>query len=114
MVNSDLNQTIYVVMTTEEDKKNACKIANSLLEEKLIPCVSFKNIESHFWWQGKINQSKEVQLIIKCVKEKLNMVCNKISELHSYKVPEIIYFPVSAKKNYYQWATSFEKKILDS
>ena len=106
MVYSNSNQLIYFIITTELDKYKACKIANLLLEEKLIPCVSFKNVESHFWWEGKINQSKEVQLIIKCKEEKLNVVCNKISENHSYEVPEIICFPVSVNKDYYHWMNS--------
>ena len=103
---SDLNQEIYLVITTEVDKKNASQLANLLLKEKLIPCVNFKNIESHFWWEGNINQSQEVQLMIKCKKENLDIVCNKISELHSYEIPEIIYFRVSAIKNYHDWVNS--------
>ena len=103
---SDFNQEIYFVITTEADKQNASKLANLLLREKLIPCVTFKNIESHFWWKGEINQSKEVQLMIKCKEENVNRVCNKISEWHSYDLPEIIYFRVSANKNYHQWVNS--------
>ena len=106
MTLSSFNQEIYLVITTECDKKNASKLANLLLREKLIPCVTFKNIESHFWWEGNINQSKEVQLMIKCKKENLDNVCNKISEWHSYEIPEIIYFRVSANKNYYHWVNS--------
>ena len=103
---SDFNQEIYLVITTEVDKKNASKLADLLLREKLIPCVTFKNVESYFWWKGEINQSKEVQLIIKCKEENVNKVCNKISEWHSYELPEIIYFRVSANKNYHQWVNS--------
>ena len=103
---SDFNQDIYLVITTEVDKKNASKLADLLLREKLIPCVTFKNIESHFWWKGEINQSKEVQLMIKCKEENVKKVCNKISEWHSYELPEIIYFRVSANKNYHQWVNS--------
>ena len=106
MTLSDFNQEIYLVITTEVDRKNASKLANLLLREKLVPCVTFKNIESHFWWEGNINQSQEVQLMIKCKKENLDIVCNKISELHSYEIPEIIYFRVSANKNYYHWVNS--------
>jgi len=106
MTSSDFNQEIYLVITTEVDKKNASKLANLLLREKLIPCVTLKNIESYFWWEGYINQSKEVQLMIKCKKENVNIVCNKISEWHSYVIPEIIYFPVSANKNYHNWVNS--------
>ena len=103
---SDLNQEIFLVITTEVDKENASKLANFLLREKLIPCVTFKDIESHFWWEGNINKSKEVQLMIKCKEENVNKVCNKISEWHSYELPEIIYFRVSANKNYHQWVNS--------
>ncbi len=101
-----LNQEIYIVLTTEIDKEKACKLANLLLKEKLIPCVNFKNVESYFWWNGNINQSKEVQLMIKCKKENVIKVCNKITKWHSYEVPEIIYFPVSANKNYHNWMNS--------
>ena len=103
---SDFNQKIYLIITTEVDKKNASKLADLLLKEKLIPCVTFKNIESYFWWEGNINQSKEVQLMIKCKKENLNKVCNKIAEWHSYETPEIIYFRVSANKSYQEWVYS--------
>ena len=103
---SNYNQEIYLVITTEGDKKNASKLANLLLREKLIPCVTFKNIESNFWWKGNINKSKEVQLMIKCKEENISKVCNKISEWHSYEIPEIIYFRVSANKNYHCWINS--------
>jgi len=107
MTKFDSSQLIYLIITTEVDKKHAYKIANLLLLEKLVACVSFKNIESHFWWEGEIDQSKEVQLIIKCKEENINKVCNKISEFHSYELPEIIYFPVSASNDYYRWVKSF-------
>ena len=104
---SDFNQKIYLIITTEVDKKNATKIANLLLSEKLIPCVTFKNIESHFWWEGNIVQAKEVQLLIKCREENVNKVIGKISDYHSYEVPEIIYFCVSRNKKYHDWVNSF-------
>jgi len=107
MAYSGVDQLIYFIITNEVDKKNAYKIADLLLRDKLIPCVTLKNIESHFWWEGEINQSKEVQLIIKCKEDNVKKVCKKISENHSYEVPEIIYFPVSANKDYYHWINSF-------
>ena len=103
---SDFNKEIYLILTTEKDKENASKLANLLLREKLVPCVNLKNTESYFWWKGDINKSKEVQLMIKCKEENIDKVCNKISEWHSYEVPEIIYFRVSANKNYHSWVNS--------
>tara|TARA_B100000214_G_C23407998_1_gene374703 strand:- start:101 stop:424 length:324 start_codon:yes stop_codon:yes gene_type:complete len=106
MTLDDFKQEIYIIMTTEVDKENAYKLANLLLRDKLIPCVNFNNIESYYWWEGEIHQSKEVQLIIKCKKANVIRVCKKISEWHSYKIPEIIYFGVSTNKNYYDWTNS--------
>ena len=106
MILSDYKEEIYLIITNEVDQKNASKLANLLLREKLIPCVTFKNVESYFWWEGNINQSEEVQLMIKCKKENVNKVCNKIAEYHSYEIPEIIYFRVSANKNYHHWMNS--------
>tara|TARA_Y100001968_G_C19222416_1_gene650386 strand:- start:88 stop:411 length:324 start_codon:yes stop_codon:yes gene_type:complete len=104
---SSLNLLMYLILTTEVDKKKAHNLADLLLREKLIPCVTFKNVESFFWWGGEITQSKEVQLVIKCKEENLNKVCEKISGCHSYEVPEIIFFPVSANENYHHWVNSF-------
>ena len=103
----EFDNSLYLILTTEVDEKSAYKMAKLLLEEKLIPCVTFKNVESHFWWDGEINQSKEVQLLIKCKEANINKVCKKISESHTYEVPEIIYFPVSANKDYHHWVNSF-------
>ena len=103
---SDLNHEIYFVITNEADKKKASELAYILLMEKLVPCVNFKDVESYFWWEGNLNQSTEVQLLIKCKKENVHNVCNKIAESHSYEIPEIIYFRVSANKNYHHWVNS--------
>ena len=103
---SNFNEEIYLIITTEADKKNASKLANLLLREKLIPCVTFKNIESNFWWEGNINKSKEVQLMIKCSELNVDKVLNKISSNHSYEVPEIIYFRVSTNKKFHDWVNS--------
>ena len=107
MIYSEFSQLIYLIMTTEVDQKSAYKMSNILLLEKLVPCVTFKSVQSHFWWEEEINKSEEVQLIIKCKEENVEEVCKKISEYHTYEVPEIIYFPVSANKNYHNWVNSF-------
>ena len=97
---------LFFVITTEADKLNAYKLSDNLMKKKLIACVNFNNVESHFWWEGEINKSKEVQLIMKCKKENLNEVCLNISKTHSYETPEIVYFPVSSSNHYYNWVSS--------
>tara|TARA_B100000700_G_scaffold62345_1_gene68607 strand:- start:4717 stop:5040 length:324 start_codon:yes stop_codon:yes gene_type:complete len=106
MINLDLPREIYLVLTTERNENSAHKLAKILLEERLIACATFKNIESHFWWEGKINKENEVQIIIKCSKKNVELVCKKISINHSYTIPELLCFPVSSTIDYYQWLSS--------
>ena len=99
-------QGLFFVITTEADMLNAYKLSNNLIKKKLIACVSFNNIQSHFWWEGEIHESKEVQLIMKCKKENINRVHQDILKSHSYEIPEIVYFPVSSDNLYYKWVSS--------
>ena len=97
---------LFFVITTEADKLNAYRLSDNLMKKKLIACINFSNIESHFWWKGEINKSKEVQLIMKCKRENLHELYENISKYHSYEIPEIVYFPVSSNNLYYKWVSS--------
>lgn len=97
---------IFFVITTEADKLNAYKLSDNLMKNKLIACVNFNNIESHFWWKGEINKLKEVQLIMKCKKENLDKLYQNILRSHSYDIPEIVSFPVSSENLYSKWISS--------
>lgn len=94
-----------VVFITASSKEEARKIAQGLLEEKLAACVNIiLGIESHFWWQGKIDSAKEALLVIKTKKGLFNKLAKKVKSLHSYSVPEIISLPIiSGNKDYLKW-----------
>ena len=64
-----MDKTFIVVLITTKDKKEAAKIAKGLLEAKLIACANIiDGVQSLFWWQGKIDSSREVLLILKTKK----------------------------------------------
>ena len=47
--------TFAVVLVTAPDMKTARKLAQAALEARLIACANLvPRIESHYWWQGKI------------------------------------------------------------
>jgi len=96
-----------VVLTTAKDTKEAKKIAKALVSDKLIACANItKDIHSFFWWQGKIDQAKEVLIIMKSKKQHLNKIIKKVKTLHSYDVPEVIALPVvGGHKGYLDWVT---------
>jgi periplasmic divalent cation tolerance protein len=84
-----------LIYTTVADRKQATDLTEKILKRKLAACVSIiDGVESHYWWQGKIETSKECLLILK-TKEALYPTIEKfIREHHSYKVPELILVPI--------------------
>jgi len=94
-----------VVFVTVKDTHQAKRIAKELLKEKLIACATMiKNVESFFWWQGKVDAAREVQLILKTKKSCFTKLAKKIKLLHSYDVPEIIFLPIQkGHKAYLNW-----------
>lgn len=94
-----------IVFVTASSKEEAQKIAQGLLREKLAACVNIvENVDSHFWWQGKLDRAKEVFLIIKTRKSLFHKLAKKVKYLHSYEVPEIIALPIIAgNKQYLDW-----------
>ena len=97
-----------VVLVTAKDKKEAAKIAKGLLESQLIACANIiDGVQSLFWWQGKIDSSKEVLLVLKTKKILFKRVCAQVKSLHSYQTPEIIALPiVDGSEDYLNWIGS--------
>ena len=94
---------LVLVITTEANFANAELIANKLLKEKLAACISFKDIRSYYWWNNQIENSNEVQLVIKTNKDKLDQIVKSIKNLHSYKTPELIFLEATPERNYERW-----------
>jgi periplasmic divalent cation tolerance protein len=94
-----------VIFSTVSSEDEAKKITLTLLEEKLVACVNIlPAIQSFFWWEGKIDNAKEMLLIIKTLEKNIPFVTKRIRELHSYKVPEIIALPIIGGNNdYLRW-----------
>lgn len=94
-----------VVLVTASNVDEAQRIARQLLEQKLIACANLVPVESHFWWEDKIQMAQEVLMIIKTTsamfQEKL---IEAIRQEHSYQVPEIIGMPiVLGSTDYLKW-----------
>ena len=97
-----------VILVTTKDVKQAQRIANSLLQDKLIACANIMGgVRSLFWWEGKIDSAKEALLILKTKKTLFRKAAAKIKSLHSYKTPEIIALPIVAgSKDYLKWISA--------
>jgi periplasmic divalent cation tolerance protein len=94
-----------VVYITASNEDEAAKIAKALLEERLAGCVNIiKDIRSIYSWQGKIEDEKEVLMIVKTRIKLFASLDARVKELHSYAVPEIIALPmVDGSEDYLEW-----------
>jgi periplasmic divalent cation tolerance protein len=73
------------------DSNVAERITTLLLQRKLVACVNvLPAVQSHYIWQGKLEQSTEIPLLIKARKEDFIEIEQVICSLHPYQVPEII------------------------
>jgi len=100
------------MISTAGSAKEARKIGKVLVEKGLAACVSvIPGVNSFFYWEGKLCQEGEAVILIKTESAQINKIINKIKELHSYEVPEIISFKIEeGEKNYLQWIKKMTKK----
>jgi len=76
-----------------------------------VACVNIiPKIHSIYWWEGKVCQDDEVMLISKSKQSLFPAIIKRVQSLHSYKVPEIISFPVSeGLPEYLNWIEEVTK-----
>jgi len=86
---------VSVIYSTINDLKEAKRIANILVEERLVACVNIiPNIHSIYRWKGKIESDDEYVIIAKTNKPNVKNVIKRIKSLHTYDLPDIIVLPV--------------------
>jgi len=102
MAGIDQGIVVFITAGTDEEAKG---IADKLLDQKKAACVNIiPKIDSHFWWQGKKEKSREVLLIVKSRGSLLDDIIRLVKEAHSYEVPEIIAIPiVGGNQDYLNW-----------
>jgi periplasmic divalent cation tolerance protein len=92
-----MREKFIVILATCPSMKEAGAITDSLLKKRLIACAgTVGGVRSRFWWKGKIENAKEVLLIMKTSRAKFLKAEREIRRLHSYDVPEVIALPISA------------------
>jgi periplasmic divalent cation tolerance protein len=94
-----------IVYVTAANRKDADKIAQTLVKERLAACVSIVPlVYSRYWWQGHIENSEELLLIIKTLSRKYKALERRVRSLHSYTVPEVLAIPVlHGNPDYLKW-----------
>jgi periplasmic divalent cation tolerance protein len=93
------------VSTTTEKRKDAERIAQMLVQNRLAGCVQIVGpISSTYWWKGKMQTAEEWLCLIKSRKGLFKMLEKTVKEVHPYKTPEITLVRiVGGSKEYLQW-----------
>jgi len=80
-------------------------IAAFLLDNRLAACVNIiPALESHYWWEGKLERNEESLLVIKTVRQLISEVIESVGKMHPYSVPEIIFLPLlDGNRDYLDW-----------
>ena len=94
-----------IVLVTAPDLKTARKLAQASLELRLAACANLvPGIESHYRWQGKMEQSREVLMILKTTIGKVPALEKMIISKHPYETPEFLVLPGNrGNKRYLAW-----------
>lgn len=81
----------FVVFVTAGSAEEAERIARALVEDKLAACVNLlAPIQSIYRWEGKVEQSEEVLLVVKTTSEAFEKLRARVIELHGYECPEVV------------------------
>ena len=94
-----------VVLVTAPNLKTARKLTRAALAARLIACANLvPKVESHYWWQGKIERSAEVLLLLKTTTARLAALQKLILATHPYDTPEFIVLNINrGNHRYLDW-----------
>jgi periplasmic divalent cation tolerance protein len=94
-----------VVLVTAPDMKTARKVAKAALTSRLVACANLvPGLESHYWWQGKLERSAEVLIIFKTTRARLGVLEKCVIKNHPYDTPEFVVLGIEAgNERYLEW-----------
>lgn len=100
-------QTLLVI-TNCPDEASANTIARAVVEAGLAACVNIlPRAQSIYRWQGAVESTTEIPLLIKSTAAGYPALENAIRERHPHKVPEIIALPVTrGLPEYLNWVAA--------
>ncbi len=91
-----MNNEVLLVISNFPDHATAEAAADALVNENLAACVNIlAGCTSIYRWEGKLNHTEEVPLLIKTTRAAYPRLQDRLQELHPYELPELIAVPVT-------------------
>lgn len=86
-----------IALLTAPDLEVAERLVSALVEERIIACGNIiPALISIYRWQGAVERSAEVMIIVKTTVAEVSRLVERVPELHPYEVPEVLVLPVEA------------------
>ena len=100
-------EKMVLVLTTCATVEDADTVVRYLLERRLIACGSvIPGVTSTYVWNSGVEQSSEVQVVLKTNATLREVVMQTLSEIHPYEIPEIVCLaPDAVHAPYLAWVT---------
>jgi periplasmic divalent cation tolerance protein len=96
---------VVLILTTVPDDDRGETLAQTLVTERLAACVNVLGpMTSIYRWQGAVERQSERQLVVKTTRDRVGAVRERIAQLHSYELPELIVLDVvDGSLGYLDW-----------
>ncbi|GAA0837825.1 divalent-cation tolerance protein CutA [Streptosporangium amethystogenes subsp. fukuiense] len=93
------------VRVTTSSREEAERICSAVVGRRLAAdCQIIAPIESVYWWEGEIQRSEELLLLMKTTAGRFEDLARRVRESHSYEVPQIVAVPlVVGNTDYLDW-----------
>ena len=100
-----MNEQFAVVLVTVPDIETGRRLARLALENRAAACVNLvPGLESHYWWEGKMDKSNEALLLIKTTRDRLVELEKQLLANHPYDTPEFVVLPITdGAERYLAW-----------
>ncbi|AKC60249.1 divalent-cation tolerance protein CutA [Blochmannia endosymbiont of Camponotus (Colobopsis) obliquus] len=104
---------IIICSVPDDERHTGIKIAKHLLNNKFAACVTIlPNAISLYNWQDKLQQTNEIQLLIKTHVSLQQTIFEQIKTYHSYHIPELLSIAVTdIEHEYLLWILSSLVKL---
>jgi len=95
---------VSIVLTTLGADADAAALARILVEERLAACVNIlPPMTSVYRWQGKVEQEREQQIVIKTASDRVPALEARLRQLHPYELPEFLVLQGGGSDAYLAW-----------
>ena len=95
-------QWVYVTAASQEEGKT---IARTLVSERLAACANILgDIQSVYWWNGDVQESTEVALVLKTRLDLVPQAIARIQDLHSNDCPCVVALDIhDGNPDFFNW-----------